>query len=302
MHLLSLNLASAGPVVCMWLGRGKRADNFWRDSTGRQLAWASCGAMVVGMLLGGLLLLPSNPRLYSALARFPARTYWYAGIELAFSLACLLAYAATWQWRGRHRLLHGLLGLLTVTNLLYHFPPLMVVIAKLSANALWATEVVASGPIDHQAFLKLILRGEVLALSMHFMVASLVVAAMVTVWLLGISLAKNPGDIPDREPQPTDLDRQKLVGRAALMAILGTLAQIPVGIWILTTLPPASRQAVLGGHAMASLCFAVGIMTSLALVQQLLSIAQGEFNHPIARRSVWLLGVTVVLMIVTLRG
>ena len=221
---------------------------------------------------------------------------------MAFSLTCLLIYAATWQWGKRRRLLHGLLGLLAVTNLLYHFPPLMVVIAKLSANAQWATEVVASGPIGHKAFLNLILRGEVLALCAHFMVAALVVATIAVLWLLARSLAIETGDTPNEEPQPTDLGRQQLAARVALLAILGTLLQIPVGIWILTTLPPASRQAVLGGDTIASLCFACGIMTAFALVQQLLPIAQGGYNRPAARRSAWLLGVIVVMMIVTLRG
>ncbi len=311
MHLLAFNLAAAGPLVCIWLGRGKHAINPWRNRVGGWLAWLSCGAMVAGMLLGGLLLLPGNNPLYAALSRFPAKTYWYAAIELAFSLACLLAYAATWQWRGRQRplarLLHSLLGLLAVTNLLYHFPPLMVVIAKISANPHWATEVVASGPIEHKAFLKLMLRGEVLALSTHFVVAALVVATLAALWLLARSLPQAPGKLPPKkvpheEPQAVDLDRQQLAGRIALLAITGTLLQIPVGIWILTTLPPASLQAGLGGNIVASLCFAGGFMAALALVQQLLPIAQGDFNRPAAKRAVWLLGVTVVMMIVTLRG
>ena len=150
--------------------------------------------------------------------------------------------------------------------------------------------------------MKLMLRGEVLALSMHFMVAALVVAAIAALLLLAGSLAKEPGNTPDGEPQLTDLGRRQLAGRVALLAILGTLMQIPVGIWVLTTLPPAPRQAVLGGNGVASLCFASGIMIALALVQQLLPIVQGDFNRPAARRTVWLLGVIVVMMIVTLRG
>ena len=301
LHLLTLNLAAGGPVVCIWLGRGMDADNRWRNSLGRQLAWTAWAALVAGMLLGGLLLLPDNPPLYSALGRFPAKTYWYAGIELAFSLACLLAYAATWPRRERHRLWHGLLGLLATTNLLYHFPPLMVVIAKLSANAQWATDVVVSGPIQHKAFLKLMLRSEVLALSTHFIIAALVTTTIATLWLLARGLTTEPELVPDGENQSTDPGRKQLAGHVALLAILGTLAQIPVGVWILTTLPPASRQAVLGGNTAASLCFAGGIMTTLALLQQLLSIAQGDFDRPAARRSAWLLGLIAVLMIVTLQ-
>ncbi|MEO2047703.1 MAG: hypothetical protein ABGX16_14150 [Pirellulales bacterium] len=308
-HLLTLNLASVGPVICIWLGYGKHTTNPWSDQIGKQLAWASLAALLVGMLLGGLLWLPDNRALHAAISRFPARTYWYAAAELVFSLVLLYAYAATWNWRKNcrkpQRLLHSLLALMTVTNLLYHFPPLMVVIGKLAVNAHWAIDVVASGPIDHQGFLKLMLRGEVLALSMHFIVASLVVSAVTYLGLLARSL-KVLDSIPQDTPESTEMgstapEQIQLAGRAANIAILGTLLQIPTGIWVLLTIPPASRQAVLGSNLPANICFGVGIMTTLAFVQQLLLIAQGEFNRPAAKQSAWLLGLVVLLMVVTLR-
>ena len=309
-HLLTLNLASAGPIICIWLGYGKHANNPWSDQVGKQLAWASLAALLVGMLLGGLLWLPENRTLHAAISRFPTRTYWYAAAELIFSMVLLYAYATTWNWRKdsriRQRFLHGLLAMMTVTNLFYHFPPLMVVIGKLATNAHWAVGVVDNGPIDHQQFLKLMLRGEVLALSMHFIVASMVVSAVTYLWLLARSL-KMLDFIPQDRPEltdmgPTNSEQKYLARRAATMAILGTLLQIPIGIWVLTTISPVSRQAILGSNLPVSLCFGAGIMATLAFVHQLLLIAQGEFNRPAATRAAGLLGLVVLLMVATSRA
>ena len=52
-HLVTLNLASAGPMVCLWLRRRKHPDYELRDRVGQRLAWWSVWAFVVGMLLGG---------------------------------------------------------------------------------------------------------------------------------------------------------------------------------------------------------------------------------------------------------
>ena len=94
-HLLAMNLASAGPVVCIWLRWG---GNELNDSLGRQLAWWSIVALVLGMVTGGLLIVTTpGDGLWNALARFPANAYWFAAAELVFSLVCLVAISGGWQ-------------------------------------------------------------------------------------------------------------------------------------------------------------------------------------------------------------
>jgi len=289
-HLLTLNLASAGPLVCLWLRRRKHPDWELRDRVGQRIAWWSVWSFVLGMLLGAGLLLPDNPQLRAALARFPAKAHWYAAAELAFSLVCLVCYAAVWRRARQWPRLHGLLGLLSVTNLLYHFPPLMVVLGKLAKNAQWISE---STMIDRQLFVELMLSGEVLALSMHYIVASFAVAAVAVLWLSACA-----------KPQAADcgLANKRLAARSAQLTIICTLLQLPVGIWVLMTLPAGSRHALMGGDMLNSVYFVGGIAATFVLLQQLMAISLGEISSPMARRAVGLLGLVVLLMCATLRG
>ncbi len=283
-HLLALNLASAGPIVCLWLRRRRHPDHELRDRVGQRLAWWSVWALVLGMLLGGVLMLPDNPQQRAALARFPAKAYWNAAAELVFSLVCMVGYAAVWHRARQRPLLHGLMAILTATNLLYHFPPLMVVLGKLTKNAHWVGEAV----IERKLFIQLMLRREVLALSMHFIVASFAVALAAVLWL-SVREGKKVGN-------------RRLAAWAALLTTLCTMMQLPIGVWVLMILSASSRRDLMGGDVLGTVCFMGGIVATLLLLQQLIAISLGNFGRPIVRRVVGLLGLVVLLMVATLRG
>src|SRR5690606_35618780 len=59
----------------------------------------------------------------------PSKKYHFAGQEIVFSWALLIAYAGLWRRMRNWTNLHALVALLSVTNLLYHFPPLLSMIA-----------------------------------------------------------------------------------------------------------------------------------------------------------------------------
>ena len=282
-HLLAVNLASAGPIVCVWLRWGGHELN---DSLGRQLAWWAVTALMVGMVTGGLLIVTSPGNgLSDALARFPASAYWFAAAELMFSLVCLIAIAGGWKRLGKWWL--ALLAGATATNLLYHFPPMMAVMGQLAVNARWANEAV----IDRPSLLKLMSRGEVLALSFHFALSSLAVAGIAVLHLFAHQQSQRGESTVSQSPART----------AAAIALGATLAQIPMGVWLLTSLPATSRVSIMGANLWSLLAFSAGLAASIGLLQGLVAIVLGETDRKNLQRVGSLLCGVVLLMTLTLR-
>jgi hypothetical protein len=284
-HLLAMNVASAGPLVCVWVGWGRQKFGDLGTQVGYKLAWYCILALSVGMITGGLMLVtrPSD-NLWSALRRFPASAYWFAGAELMFSLVCLISLAAAWNALSRWWL--ALLAFASATNLLYHFPPLMAVIGQLTANARWTAEPI----IDRPIVLKLMADGEVLALSIHFGMSSLAVAALVVL------------DLLSHEAVGEDIQEMRSMARgAAVIALSASLLQVPIGIWLLTSLPATSRTALMGNNIWASLAFVAALVTTIKLLQQLVIIVLGETDKKNLRKVLPLVSGVVLLMTMSLR-
>jgi hypothetical protein len=280
-HLLAMNLASAGPLLAVWL-RWRSEES--RVNLGRLFLRWSIGAFVVGMLTGGLLIfIVPGDLLGTALRRFPSRTYWIAGSELLFSLVCMSLIA--WGWQRFNKWAIAALGLISATNLLYHFPPLMAVIGKLAANPNFTSVEI----IDRPALLELIGRGEVLALSFHFVCSSIAVAAVVLLYLV------------DRAGLQIVDDRNSVARLSAGLAFTATLLQVPVGIWLLITLPGTSRMALMGKSLGGSLAFMAAMVLSLILLQRLFAALLGDIERKNVRSVVTLTCIVVLLMTTSLR-
>ena len=287
-HLLTMNLASAGPLVCLWLHGRRGVGAELANRLGRSLAWLSVAAMVAGMLIGGLLLLsPSSEPLWEALLRFPAQTYWHLGLELLFSLTCLLAYAGTWRLFGQHRCLHAMFALMSASNLMYHFPPLMAILGEMAVNPSWTAVPV----IDRPVLLELMARDDVISLSVHFALASLAVAGVTALWLL----ARRGEQVLD------NADTRRVARVTAGIALASTILQLPVGMWILATMSHVSRGAIMGGNQLASLLFLAGVLLAMLLIGQLLAVVSGEVRLREIRRAGWLLLLATLLMTATMR-
>ena len=285
-HLVAMNLASAGPLFCIWLGRrGEGNDPAW-DELGRKLAWLSCGAMFFGMFLGGgQMLFSTSAGLLNALARLPSRGLWIAVAELAFSMVCLLLYAGCWRSLRGHRWWHALLALLSSSNLLYHFPPLMSIFGKLANSPTWA----ASKVLDRPALLQLMKRDEIVALSVHFVLASFAVSAIAVLWLS----SRSKDDDWEKSALP-------VARRAAWVALIVSAMQLPVGIWLLVTLPQSARTSMMGDSAIASLAFVGALLLTFVLLQRLLTIAIGRVESRDLRQVGWIVVTLVLLMTTTL--
>ncbi|HMP05074.1 MAG TPA: hypothetical protein PJ982_01885 [Lacipirellulaceae bacterium] len=276
-HLLAANLASGGPLAAAWLGHAAGGRG---RALGVRLAWQSLAALGLTAALGGLLLATPGAGLWEAIARFPASTYWFAGVELAFSAVCL-AVLAWVVGRGGPTWAAWLLAAASASNLLYHFPPLMTVLAKLAADPRWATAEV----ITRAELRPLAARPEVLSMWVHVVLASLAVGAAAALW-------PRSGDDDGR------FDR--LFGRLALAALAATVVQLPVGLWMLLASEPDERSAMMGRSLAASLSLLLGVMAALGLMHALAALAMGEVEPRSRRRAVGLMAGVVLLMTTTL--
>ncbi len=289
LHLLAVNVASAGPLASAWLaGRGAAA----RVNAQRMARW-SLAALLAGGMLGAPLLLVPNPGLRSALARFPASTYWFAGAELLFSGVCMAWLLGV--LRGAHRpILTWALALASATNLLYHFPPLMAVIGRLAGDSRWAS----AATIEHRELLGLVVRPEIAALWVHFALASIAAVAVVAMWPArpGEAAVNDGVTCADEEP----LSNKRALRGLATIALTASALQAPVGAWLLVATEVPARDAIMGGDAAASASFIGGLVAAVPLLQTLAAIAMGEATFALRRRAIWLLVAVAVLMAGTL--
>jgi hypothetical protein len=270
--------------VCLWLEwREGRGDEL-AGRAGRYLAASAVVLLLAGAALGLLMgwLLWSEAYL-AALQMVRSRAEWGAA-ELLFSLVLMSAHVVWWRLRPQacwwQRAARCLAPLLAGTNTLYHFPPLFVVISQLSASPTQAAAQLTSAQFKAQMF-----SSEVLARSTHF---SLAAVAMCGLMLIGFALRL-------RRLGAAEDDVRRVAAWGGRLALVPTLAQLVVGVWVLVALPQAAQAALLGGDLVAAGLLGLSIVLALLLMHQLAAVAFGD-----ARRSSLLRVMATMLLIVVL--
>jgi hypothetical protein len=297
-HLLCVNLASVAPLVGVWLE--------WLDARGNAaarrlaplLAWHGVISLLLGVSLGtsiGWLLWSDRYR--EAVLQLGSRLH-NGGAELVFSLALMIWHAwwcsrpSTPSRRGRWG--RATLAILAGTNLVYHFPVLMVILARLATGEDPTTDVLNSA-----AFRQRLVDPLVLARCVHFWLASVAVTG---VWLLAISWRWQGRLAVDPSQGSLDSDDAHQVARwGARLALIPTLLQIPSGIWLLSTIPPLAQSRLLGGDPVATLAFGGSVLLALGFMHHLAAIGMGETSRPQLARAIGLLVAIVGLMTYVLR-
>jgi hypothetical protein len=285
-HLLAVNFAMAVPLVCIWLE--------WRESTredelaaslGRSLAQASIASLLFGVTLGGLLLWwiwrQDLSAFYRTVGKLPTERWGFLIAEILFYVGCMAAYVGLWNRLRTRRLWHRLLAIVAATNLLYHFPPLFVMLSVVSSRP-----DLADLPYDHQAYLRLWADAEVLSRVMHHWLASAAVAGTATAlfaWRMSRRDSTN--------------DVRRLVAGGAKIALIASGLQVPVGIWVLAELPAMSRNALTGGDQIATTLFAASVFTALALLNSLANLSCGDVRRGHVAGALASLTLTVILMV-----
>jgi len=288
-HLLCVNVATSGPLLCIWLEfrESGRGDEF-AGRIGRAMAWASIYLLIVGMILGvaagAMLWIGGADLFFAALKRFPSKI-GFGVWELVFFFGCMAAYIAWWRMSPRkalwQRVCHRTLAVLAWSNLLYHFPPLFSVISGVAMGADQSTDV-----IDAAAFRALMYTSPVLSAMLHFTLASIATGG---VMVMGFAMRMGKGQIEDEAVR-------RWIIWGARVALVPTMLQIPVGLWVAFTFSPVQMDKLMGGDMVATILFAFSFFTALALMHKLASVAMGKLSRKSIISSMAMLTFVVIMM------
>ncbi|HET6880332.1 MAG TPA: hypothetical protein VFI31_09265 [Pirellulales bacterium] len=282
LHLLAVYVATMGPLVCLWLQLRSRADGL-AANVNQQLLKMASAALIIAAALGGLAVLLIGqlfPDAYLAAARLlPSSRYWpYGAVELVFSLVCFVMAAALAGEATASRLYFGarwFATLLGSTNLAYHFPTLFVMLGVLSARPeKWGQRL---------KFTTLLADPEIQSRVVHHLLAALVVTGAVIAWY-GL---RHGGDAV------------RAVAWGAKISTAGLLCQLGTGLWVVMTMPAASRQMLFGDDLLAAGLFAGSLLATFFVLPGLAAAALGQTDAPATKRSIVLALVIVVLMTAT---
>jgi hypothetical protein len=290
-HLACMNVAAGGPIVALWLEWKDRRGDSMGAPAGRYLGAAAVIALAVGAILGVALgWLRWTPEYQQIWQVQLSKKLSNGLIELAVSGALLVAY---WLWRraaGWPTTRVGFLGRCTLaflagTNLLYHFPPMLIIAGKL-ADGGFATVNVPNEPLSGAAFRNLLGVDEIPALTAHFGLASI---AMAGVALFGLALRLQKHDHEQR-------NAQRVATWGGWAAFIATALQVVVGLWLLATVPPTMQGQLMGNGMVPTLCFLISLGAVLWLLRELAEVTFGEVTRGAMIRSMIAMTTVVFLM------
>lgn len=300
-HLLAVNLAAAGPLVSLTLEWAGRKRGVLRgDEVARQLSRDALAAFFVGIALGGAFLAvlwrdESDP-FVAAMLRFTPAKLWFAGAELVFFALCQAAYVAMWRrpWTQTRfgRCTHRLLAVLAATNLLYHFPPMMVVIGEIATGQLAAPDV-----IDAAAYRELAFSPAVASRSLHHILAAVALAGLYAA-ILAFRMFSRTSRVSPKSTEAAIGAETRIVAWGARIALVASVLQIPVGIWVLLSL--GNNRALMGDNLLATALFIVAVIAALGLMHHLAALAFGEITGKAVFAAAALFVLVVLTMVATL--
>jgi hypothetical protein len=279
-HLIAVNVAAGSPLICIWLEWRRGA--VWCDAT-RFLASVSLLGLLTGGLFGLIIgVIEWNDHYANVWGNLLWHKVFFAVLELLFSAALLTVY---WIWTKRAdppgwlSAIRSLLLLVAATNLIYHFPPLFFVGQRL------IDQPAEEGPLSSADFRASMYSGETPALIVHFGLASIAVA--------GLALAH----LALRWRRLGRVDEADAVAVAGgRWALVPTLLQLPVGLWVLVSLPRPMQNELLGTSVLGLIVFGGALLSALWLSRELVSLAMGETDRGPLLRSMIAMLVTIVLM------
>ena len=95
-HLLTVNVAAAGPLVCIWFEWREGRGNELAGSVGRQLAAVAIVSMIIGTLLGFLIGWHNWTPAYKQLVLHLGSRVSWGVVELVFSFLLMILHL--WWW------------------------------------------------------------------------------------------------------------------------------------------------------------------------------------------------------------
>jgi len=288
-HLLAANLAGAAPLISVWLDvRSRRRNDVLAAEVGRYLLRQSLLWLTAGLALGGLTLaivyVGAWEPFAATVGRLPSSRFWWAGPELAFYYFCVAFYL--WLWQSTDNSSPGrvvsrrMLGILAATNLLYHFPLLFTMIGVFASRP-------ASG-VEPLVFRHAMLDAEVFSQFVHHVFASFAVAGVA---MMGYSLRLS------RAGRSSEAQQVAMWG--GRVALVPTVSQLIIGMYVLMQLPDRARSGLLGGDALATLLFTTSLFCAIVLMHWLAHVSAGDTERRKIIGTMALLVVVVVVMVGT---
>lgn len=287
-HFVCVDVAMVGPLGALLLARRARLRNDPAAAGAArwlvQLAWQALAvAIVLGVCMGLLLWAEGGSRFFTGLMRLPPSRLYFSALELVFYFVLVVPCAIWREPLGRRPWVRGVLLLAASTNLIYHFPGLFVSAAELAATPPEQTAITSS------AFRALMFTPPVQAQVLHHVLSA--------VSVVGVAVMVYAGRLPLSEPDAP----RPLVGGGARWAMVATLLQVPVGLWLLSTLQPGARGAVLGTDFLTTGLFIAAMVAALALLHFLSGAAMGDTDRRQVLSCATALAIVVLLMTGTLR-
>lgn len=300
-HLLAMQLAGAGPLLAALLDLlGKRHPILERLT---EWSWV---AFWIGVILGGAV--AGTQILFGQREYAPALEM--LGYKLKWGVAELVVFAVAmwlyrWGWsrlRGTRtsRGWHITIGLFAATNLLYHFPTLMLLFSRVVSG-----RIALSEPMDAATYRAFAFAGPILAASIHFWLASLVVAG-VSLALLVIREATTGRDDGENNDGPiiSDGDVRELTAREVGswgigVALVAAMSQLPVGMWLVAVLESPIQAEVLGKNLWTTGLLGLAVFAAFGLMHDLASITFGDWSQKTVTGSAAKLIIVTLIMVAT---
>jgi cytochrome bd-type quinol oxidase subunit 1 len=161
---------------------------------------------------------------------------------------------------------------------------LFAVIEQLATTA--ANETTATEKISAAEFRTFLAQPAIIARSLHFLFAAIATCGIV---LMGYTLRM-------MRHKRDAADIQRVAAWGGQIALVPTLLQIPVGLWLTVVLPPQLQHTVTGGDLITTTLFLLSVAGAFALMQTLAAIAIGDAERARLIRAMVLLVAIEVLM------
>jgi len=289
LHFFCADLAMIGPLGAILLARrARRRNDPLAAAAARWLTRVAVAALALAIVLGfglGLLMWSyGSGRLLAGLTRLPASRLYFSSLELLFYFVLVVPCAFWWDRLNRWPVWRGLLLLASSTNLIYHFPGLFVAAAELAAAP-------GDPAISSAEFRAMMFTPSVLAQVLHHVLSAVAVGGVSL--MVYVTRRISAGQAMDT-PQP-------LAVSGARIALVASLMQIPVGLWLITTLAPSARGSVLGSDLLTTGLFLAAMVAALGLLHYLSTAALGETDRRHSRTTLVMLVLVILLMTGTLR-